>query len=34
VDKIKSQLQSEVCRTSRRWRRKLQREREEQSMQE
>jgi 23S rRNA A1618 N6-methylase RlmF len=34
ADKIKSQLQVEVCRTSRRWRRKLQREREEQSMQE
>jgi 23S rRNA A1618 N6-methylase RlmF len=31
TDKIKSQLQAEVCRTSRRWRRKLQREREEQS---
>jgi 23S rRNA A1618 N6-methylase RlmF len=36
TEKIKSQLQSEVCRTSRRWRRKLQREQEEQaqSMQE
>jgi 23S rRNA A1618 N6-methylase RlmF len=32
VDKIKSQLQAEICRTSRRWRRKLQREREEQSV--
>jgi hypothetical protein len=31
TEKIKSQLQSEVCRTSRRWRRKLQREQEEQS---
>lgn len=29
VDKIKSQLQGEVCRTNRRWRRKLQREEQE-----